>query len=127
MGDDLAEVPNVEQHFKLTYPCICPNPACGNRKEWQLLLDQSTFVDWQKVRVQEYNDEVPPGSLPRTLDVIVRNSSVERARAGDKCLFTGMLLAVPDVSVLTAPGDKTARQCWHITRPIDDRSSPEPL
>jgi len=99
-------VRDVEQHFKLTYPSICPNAACGNRREWDLLLDQSTFVDWQKVRVQEANDEVPAGSLPRTLDVILRNASVERARAGDKCLFTGMLLAVPDVSVIATPGER---------------------
>ena len=40
------------------------------------------------------------------MDVIVRNASVDRARAGDKCLFSGTLLAVPDISVMAGPGVK---------------------
>lgn len=28
------------------------------RKDWRLLKDESTFVDWQRVKVQESNDEV---------------------------------------------------------------------
>ena len=101
----LAVIKRVPQQFCLTYPSVCSNTACTNRTKWQSLLDQGTFVDWQKVRVQESPDEVPPGSLPRTLDVILRNASVEKARAGDKCLFTGTLLAVPDINMIAPPGE----------------------
>lgn len=46
-------------------------------------------MDWQRVRVQENSNEIPAGSLPRTMEVILRHDIVESARAGDKSLFTG--------------------------------------
>ena len=91
-------------------PVACTNPTCGNRTKWGLLRDRSTFVDWQRVRVQENADEVPAGCLPRSIDVIMRHEAVESARAGDKCLFTGTLVAVPDTAALAAPGDRCARR-----------------
>lgn len=41
-----------------------------------------------------------------SIDVIVRNDMAERAKAGDKCVFTGMPIVVPDVSQLLLPGNK---------------------
>ena len=58
------------------------------------------------MRVQESSDEVPAGSLPRTMDVILRNMAVEGARAGDKVIFNGCLIVVPDVAVISSPGEK---------------------
>lgn len=97
-------VPNVEQTFRYTEPTQCPNSTCGNRQGWNLDIRQSTFVDWQKVRVQENSSEIPTGSMPRTLDVILRGEIVDRAKAGEKCIFTGALIVVPDVSQLGLPG-----------------------
>ena len=51
--------------------------------------------------------QVPAGSLPRTMEVIFRNDIVEQARAGDKLVFSGSLVVVPDVSVITAPGQRS--------------------
>jgi DNA replication licensing factor MCM6 len=61
-------------------------------------------VDWQKVRIQENSSEIPTGSMPRTMDVIMRGEIVDRAKAGEKCIFTGALIVVPDVSQLGLPG-----------------------
>ncbi|RDL39970.1 DNA helicase [Venustampulla echinocandica] len=99
-------IPNVEQTFRYTEPTQCPNETCNNRLAWRLDIRQSTFVDWQKVRVQENSSEIPTGSMPRTLDVILRGEIVERAKAGEKCIFTGTLIVVPDVSQLGLPGVK---------------------
>lgn len=41
-------------------------------------------MDWQRLRVQENADEIPPGSMPRSLDVVLRGEAVEKAKAGDK-------------------------------------------
>ena len=41
--------------------------------------------------------------MPRSLDVILRSELVERAKAGDKCVFTGTFIIVPDVSQLGLP------------------------
>lgn len=99
-----SNVPNVEQTFRYTEPTQCPNESCGNRQGWRLDIRQSTFVDWQKVRVQENSSEIPTGSMPRTIDVILRGEIVDRAKAGEKCIFTGALIVVPDVSQLGLPG-----------------------
>jgi len=83
---------------------MCPNPTCQNRQQWLLNVDQSKFIDWQRIRVQENSSEIPAGSMPRSLDVILRNEIVDRAKPGDKCVFTGTLIVVPEVAQLSAPG-----------------------
>ncbi|KAK4998487.1 MCM DNA helicase complex subunit mcm6, partial [Elasticomyces elasticus] len=97
-------VPNVEQVFRYSEPTQCPNMTCGNRQGWRLDMRQSIFVDWQKVRVQENSSEIPTGSMPRTMDVILRGEMVDRAKAGEKCIFTGTLIVIPDVSQFRVPG-----------------------
>lgn len=93
-------IKDVEQEFKYTEPTTCPNPVCNNRKDFQLLVDQSKFTDWQKVRIQENANEIPSGAMPRSIDVILRNNAVERAKAGDKVIITGTPIVVPDVAQL---------------------------
>ncbi|KAF9694644.1 hypothetical protein EKO04_007357 [Ascochyta lentis] len=97
-------VPNIEQTFKYTEPTQCPNVTCMNREGWRLDIRQSTFVDWQKVRIQENSSEIPTGSMPRTMDVILRGEMVDRAKAGEKCIFTGTAIVIPDVSQFRVPG-----------------------
>ncbi len=103
-----TQVENVEQTFRYTEPTSCPNPNCDNQILWTLNVAQSVFVDWQKVRVQESSGEIPTGSMPRTIDVILRGDLVDRAKPGDRCLFTGTEIVVPDVSQLGLPGVKPA-------------------
>ncbi|KAF4982225.1 hypothetical protein FZEAL_2109 [Fusarium zealandicum] len=110
-------VPNVEQTFRYTEPTQCPNRTCQNRVAWQLDIRHSTFVDWQKVRIQENSSEIPTGSMPRTMDVILRGEIVDRAKAGEKCIFTGALIVVPDVSQMGLPGLRP-------TAIRDDRNAP---
>lgn len=56
-------VGGVEQQFVCTYPLMCPQPTCGNKTHWQLMKEESTFVDWQRAKVQENADEVRPQCL----------------------------------------------------------------
>ena len=112
-----AIVPNVEQTFRYTEPTQCPNGQCNNRIAWRLDIRKSTFVDWQKVRIQENSSEIPTGSMPRTLEVIMRGEIVDRAKAGEKCIFTGALIVIPDVSQLGLPGLRP-------TAIRDDRNAP---
>lgn len=97
--------------------------TCSNRTAWKLNIEQSKFSDWQKVRIQENPNEIPTGSMPRScvnlrhvvlesllisslrsLDVVLRAEIVERAKAGDKVIFTGTFIVVPDVAALGLPG-----------------------
>ncbi|NP_001131039.1 zygotic DNA replication licensing factor mcm6-A [Xenopus laevis] len=97
-------VRDVEQQFKYTQPSICRNPVCANRRRFMLDTNKSRFVDFQKVRIQETQAELPRGSIPRSVEVILRAEAVESCQAGDRCDFTGSLIVVPDISQLSTPG-----------------------
>lgn len=42
------------------------------------------FVDFQKVRIQETQIELPGGAIPRSVEIILRAENVELVQAGDK-------------------------------------------
>uniref|UniRef100_A0A4W5L9Y1 DNA replication licensing factor MCM6 n=1 Tax=Hucho hucho TaxID=62062 RepID=A0A4W5L9Y1_9TELE len=96
--------PDVPQQFKYAPPTVCRNPVCSNRARFHLDTHRSKFIDFQKVRIQETQAELPRGSIPRSLEVILRAEAVETAQAGDRCDITGSLIVVPDVSQLSTAG-----------------------
>lgn len=104
--DCQTEIKDVEQQFKYTNPAICRNPVCANRRKFMLDTDKSLFVDFQKVRIQETQAELPRGCIPRSVEVILRAETVESVQAGDRYDFTGTLIVVPDVGSLQFPGAK---------------------
>jgi len=97
-------VQGVEQQFKYTQPAVCRNPVCNNRSRFMLDLNKSRFVDFQKVRIQEVQAELPRGCIPRSVDIILRAEAVETAQPGDRCEFVGTLIVVPDVGAINLPG-----------------------
>lgn len=99
-------IKNVLQQFKYTQPTSCKNPQCSNRQRFSLDLNNSKFVDFQKVRIQEVQSELPRGCIPRSLEVILRAECVEKTQAGDRCDFIGTLIVVPDVSKLSSIGSR---------------------
>lgn len=105
-----ATISNVEQQFKFTEPSICTNNVCANRSRFKLLLHKSRFVDFQKIRIQETQAELPRGCIPRSMDIIIRGADrVECVQAGDRCDFVGTLIVVPDVAQLVAAGGGIVR------------------
>ncbi len=74
----------------------------------------SNFIDWQRVRVQENANEIPPGSMPRSVDVILRHEIVERAKAGDKVIFTGTLMVAPDTSSASASLGRAGESAYAV-------------
>ncbi|XP_014474459.1 PREDICTED: DNA replication licensing factor Mcm6 isoform X2 [Dinoponera quadriceps] len=101
-----AYIKNVEQQFKFTNPTICSNPVCSNRRRFLLDVDNSIFIDFQKVRIQETQAELPRGAIPRSVEVILRAEMVEFVQAGDRYDFYGTLIVVPDVGALSLPNAK---------------------
>lgn len=99
------EITGVVQQFKVTEPAICPAKGCGNKTNWKLMAHHKTtqWVDWQRIRLQENESEVPTGAMPRSFDVIVRDEMVERCKPGDKVAVTGSLIVVPDVPSMMNP------------------------
>jgi len=106
-------VEGVEQQFKYTQPSICRNPVCNNRSRFLLDINKSRFVDFQKVRIQEVQAELPRGCIPRAVEIILRAEAVESASAGDRCDFTGTLIVVPDVGAMNLPGAQSESENRH--------------
>ena len=98
---------HVRQEYQYCRPTLCRNPRCANASPLQFWLETaaSQFGDWQKLRVQEASDEIPPGGMPRSLTVLCRNEMVELVKAGDVCRITGYLVVLPDGSALSRAGE----------------------
>ncbi len=89
----LYEIPQDKGYSE---PNVCENPSCRKKGPFKLLMEESTFTDWQKIRIQEMPEELPPGQLPRSLDVIIKDDLVDVARPGDRVGIIGILRSVPD-------------------------------
>jgi replicative DNA helicase Mcm len=72
-------------------PTVCTNPACGRQGPFRLMEDQSKFVDWQSVRIQERPEKLRGGKMPRSVDCIIRDDIVDKAQAGNRVTITGVL------------------------------------
>ena len=101
-----TEVKDVQQQYKYTEPQVCPNGNCGNRNKWELLIGASVFTDWQKIRLQEHASDIPPGAMPRAIDVVLRHEIVDGAKPGERLVFTGMLAVMPDYVSMLTPGER---------------------
>ncbi|MCW3981280.1 MAG: minichromosome maintenance protein MCM [Candidatus Bathyarchaeota archaeon] len=78
----------------LKAPLRCANPTCQSKGPFDFLQEESTFVDYQQVRIQERPEDLPPGQLPRTLNVkLISRDLVDKARPGDHVAITGIVRA----------------------------------
>lgn len=99
--EDCLTIQYAQQQFRYTQPKTCANENCNNRTRFRLNLDRSHFTDFQRLRIQETQAELPRGCIPRSFDVIIRGADqVECIQPGDQVDFTGTLVAVPDVGAM---------------------------
>jgi replicative DNA helicase Mcm len=78
----------------LKAPFECSDPSCRQKGPFEFVQEESTFVDSQDLRLQEKPEDLPPGQLPRTLNVkLVGSEIVDVARPGDHVSIVGMVRA----------------------------------
>ena len=90
------KIPQTQEEGRYTEPVRCP--LCDKKTPMRLLSQESQFRDWQKVRIQESPEELPPGQMPRSIDVILEGDVVDVSRPGDLVKVTGILQTTPDFS-----------------------------
>jgi replicative DNA helicase Mcm len=83
------EVPLEQIGAFITYPPFCP--ACQRTGPFEIIEAKSEFVDSQEIRVQERPEDLPPGQLPRWIDVRLVEDLVDSARPGDRVTITGIV------------------------------------
>ncbi len=71
-------------------PAICDNPECKLR-DFELNPEESRFIDFQILRMQELPEDQPPGELPNYIDVTIKQDLVDYARPGDRIALTGVV------------------------------------
>jgi replicative DNA helicase Mcm len=75
-------------------PFACSSPDCRSKGPFEFVQDESSFIDSQDLRVQERPEELPPGQLPRTLNIkLVGTEIVDVARPGDDVSIVGQVRA----------------------------------
>ncbi len=95
------EILYVQQANQFILPTLCTNDACRSKGPFDLIPERSKFVDWQKIRLQEKPEELPPGALPRALDCVLQDDLVDIARPGDPCRVVGILRSTQDTTART--------------------------
>ncbi len=69
-------------------PAKCP--ACSER-ELEMDPENSLFIDFQMVRLQELPEDLPAGQLPHYVEVTVMGDLVDQCRPGDRIILTGII------------------------------------
>ncbi len=78
----------------LTAPTACSAPECRRKSSFDFVPEESTFIDSQDVRIQERPEDLPPGQLPRWLDIkLLERDLVDMARPGDHVSVVGIARA----------------------------------
>jgi replicative DNA helicase Mcm len=81
---------------RLTEPGECEQSSggCGKRiSKFILLVDESTFTDSQKIRLQESLEELRGGDVPATKDVELEGDLSGHVTPGDRIVVNGILRA----------------------------------
>ncbi len=74
-------------------PYQCGDEHCQRKGSLTLLIEDSQFIDWQKITIQEKPEELPPGQLPQSIMIHVLDDLVDQARPGDRVKIVGILKA----------------------------------
>jgi replicative DNA helicase Mcm len=78
----------------LRAPPQCTDPACRRTGPFDFLQEQSTFIDSQEIRIQELPEDLPPGQLPRWINIkLTERDLVDVARPGDDVAVVGVVRA----------------------------------
>jgi replicative DNA helicase Mcm len=78
----------------LRAPFACGDPACRSKGPFDFLQEESTFIDYQQIRIQERPEDLPPGQLPRWLNIkMAGRDLVDLARPGDVVAVVGTIRA----------------------------------
>lgn len=101
---------DVEQlQGSITKPLRCTSGSCTNKKSFTLHEANSTYIDWQRIYIQETQDEIPPGRTPTIIPIVLTCGLVDRGKPGDRIQIVGVWKAVPmqltngKLSVIFAP------------------------
>jgi replicative DNA helicase Mcm len=82
----------------LRAPFNCDNPMCKRNGPFDFVQEESSFIDSQDFRIQERPENLPPGQLPRWVNIkLTQKDLVDVARPGDSVSIVGVVRAAAPV------------------------------
>jgi replicative DNA helicase Mcm len=82
----------------LRAPFNCDNPVCKRNGPFDFVQEESSFIDSQDLRIQERPENLPPGQLPRWVNIkLTQKDLVDVARPGDSVSIVGVVRAAAPV------------------------------
>lgn len=97
--NEKTEVEQPGNTTELITPMKCEH--CDNTKRLRLDLEKSKFINYQRITIQERPEELPPGQMPRSLNVDYYDDLVDLVRPGDRVTVVGVVKALQRKSRLT--------------------------
>lgn len=91
--------PEDRELEEMERPSYCPKcvtefleeGSSPRRGTYRLVLEKSSFIDWQLLTLQERPEDTPPGQLPRSIDVVLSEDIVDTVRPGDRVALIGIV------------------------------------
>jgi len=80
----------IQDFFTLKEPIRCTAETC-KCADFKLREDLSQFIDSQKVEIQEYPEELPPGAQPERLTAYFESSLAHKIQPGDRVAIVGII------------------------------------
>lgn len=83
----------VEQNsFKFEEPFAgCEEETCGKKGPFKISIEDSTFIDAQKLQIQESPENLRGGSQPQSLEVDAEDDLTGNVTPGDRVIINGVL------------------------------------
>jgi replicative DNA helicase Mcm len=105
----------------LAQPFACSQAGCSSKGPFDFVQEESTFIDVQRIRIQERPEDLPPGHLPRWLNIeLAGRDLVDIARPGDHIAVVGIVRAV--APTLPGVGKRRVFRLYLDANHIDVRS-----
>jgi len=90
--EEISKIP--QELFEETKPFKCEyktgKRAC-NGKIFDKVIDESEFIDIQRLSLQEPQHHLPAGQIPRLMPLVLLEDLINGARAGDEVKVTGII------------------------------------
>lgn len=80
-----------QNEIKFVEPVECENETCGRKGPFKIVVNQSVFVDAQKLQIQESPENLKGGSQPQSLDVDIEDDLAGIVKPGDRVIINGVL------------------------------------
>jgi len=79
-----------QELFTESKPIRCSHGKCKG-KVFDKVIDQSEFIDVQRLSLQEPQYNLPAGQIPRLMPLVLLEDLINGARAGDEVKVTGIM------------------------------------